>query len=834
MNLRPSAPSWPIGSGEMARCIRAFNWSGTPLGALDNWPSSLRSTVDLLLPHGFAMIALWGTDLIQIYNDGYRKLMGPKHPAGLGQPTRDCWPEVWHINKPIYDRVWEGETFTLEDALYPLARSGAPEEIWLTLTYSPLRLERGEVAGILVTIVETTERHVADERRTRSEAALRESEARLAAVLEVLPVGVGVTDADGRVVMSNAGMRRFMPTGILPSRDRQRIGQWKACGPDGGPLAPEDFPAARGLRGERTVPGLKMLYRDDEGEEVWTSVAAVPLRDEEGGITGQVTVVSDIDAIQRSAEALRESEVRLRALVTAGSYSTYRMSADWEELLQLEGAGFLADTPKPSVSWLNLYIEPADRPKVLAAIRDAAQRKGTFELEHRVRRSDGRIGWTLSRAVPIFDRQGEIVEWFGAASDITDRREAEARLRELNETLESRVAERTEKLLQAEAALRQSQKMEAVGKLTGGVAHDFNNLLTIIRSSIDLLRRPNVPEDRRKWYLDAVSDTVDRAARLTGQLLAFARRQALKPEVLNVADRLRGVADMVDSVTGARVTVVTEMPEHPCFIKVDLNQFETALINMAVNARDAMNGEGMLTLRLTCGVALPAIRGHGGAPGPFARIALKDTGCGIAPEHLEHIFEPFFTTKDIGKGTGLGLSQVFGFAKQSGGDVDVASEPDQGATFTIYLPQVEIKRDQVAPEAEPGPAPGGADQQVLIVEDNVEVGRFAKQILEDLGYQPTLATNAEEALEMLKQDGVAFEAVFSDVVMPGMGGIALAKLLRARFPNLPVILTTGYSHVLAEDTEHGFELLQKPYSAQQLSRVLRRVTGAWRTRSGRM
>ncbi|MBP1181646.1 ATP-binding protein [Methylobacterium sp. PvR107] len=407
----------------------------------------------------------------------------------------------------------------------------------------------------------------------------------------------------------------------------------------------------------------------------------------------------------------------------------------------------------------------------------------------------------------------------------------EAQLRELNATLESRVAEVVDERAIAEEAMRQSQKMEAVGQLTGGVAHDFNNLLTIIRSSVDFLRRPDLTEDRRRRYMDAVSDTVDRAAKLTGQLLAFARRQALKPETFEAGDCLRGVADMLDTVTGARIHVAVDLPDAACFIHCDRSQFETALINMAVNARDAMDGEGSLTLRLACGKRMPAIRGHAGSRSHFAAVSLTDTGTGIPREQLDRIFEPFFTTKEVGKGTGLGLSQVFGFAKQSGGDINVTSELGAGATFTLYLPEV------TAP-AEPADEPqtneadtDGAGRRILVVEDNVEIGRFATQILQDLGYTPEWAANAEAALELLGVDGDGFDAVFSDVVMPGMGGIALAEALRSRLPHLSVVLTSGYSHVLAEEGSHGFELLHKPYSAEQLLRVLRRICNRPSSRS---
>ncbi|MFA7943984.1 response regulator [Pseudomonas brenneri] len=405
-------------------------------------------------------------------------------------------------------------------------------------------------------------------------------------------------------------------------------------------------------------------------------------------------------------------------------------------------------------------------------------------------------------------------------------REGLSALADLNATLEQRVMERTTLLNQTEAALRQSQKLEAIGQLTGGVAHDFNNLLTIIRSSVDFLRMPNLPEERRQRYMSAVSDTVERASKLTSQLLAFARRQPLNPQVFNVGQRVQNIGDMLETVTGARIHVSVELPERACHVCADSSQFETALINIALNARDAMDGQGTLVLRLERDQPLPCIRGHGGSGKPFVAISLTDTGSGIAKATFERIFEPFFTTKEVGKGTGLGLSQVFGFAKQSGGNVDVASVLGQGTVFTLYLPQVEPEALlDCAIQAPLELDPDAVRRRILIVEDNLEVGRFANQILQDLGYQTVWATHAEEALEMIGPDARAFDGVFSDVVMPGMGGVALARELRRRRPELPVILTSGYSEELAKCGYDGFEFLAKPYSADQVSRVLAKAMG---------
>lgn len=400
-------------------------------------------------------------------------------------------------------------------------------------------------------------------------------------------------------------------------------------------------------------------------------------------------------------------------------------------------------------------------------------------------------------------------------------REGLAAFTELNATLEQRVEERTAALTQAEAALRQSQKLEAIGQLTGGVAHDFNNLLTIIRSSVDFLRQPGLSEERRQRYMGAVSDTVERASKLTSQLLAFARRQPLNPQVFDVGVRVRNIGEMLESLTGARIHVQVQLPEHPSHVCVDSSQFETALINIALNARDAMEGQGTLTLRVANVDSVPRIRGDAEIRQPFVAISLTDTGGGIPGNAFERIFEPFFTTKAVGKGTGLGLSQVFGFAKQSGGNVDVASTVGQGTVFTLYLPQVAPEAaQQQLPQEDHAALRDTALRHILIVEDNLEVGRFANQILQDLGYQTTWATDAEQALALAGPEAQAFDGIFSDVVMPGITGVAMAKLLRERRPDLPVVLTSGYSEELADSGYEGFEFLAKPYSADQVARAL--------------
>ena len=380
--------------------------------------------------------------------------------------------------------------------------------------------------------------------------------------------------------------------------------------------------------------------------------------------------------------------------------------------------------------------------------------------------------------------------------------------------------------LEAEQALKHGQRLEALGQLTGGVAHDFNNLLTVIRSSVDLLQRPGLAPERQARYIAAISDTVNRAAKLTAQLLSFARRQTLKPEVFDVGHCVRSVSDIVGTLTGAPVEIVIDLPDDPLYVDADAGQFETALINIAVNARDAMQGAGRLTITVRAADALP-----GAAPLPetagFVAVSIADTGTGIPADQFERIFEPFFTTKQVGQGTGLGLSQVFGFAKQSGGEVDVESVVGEGSTFTLYLPRVA--GNGAVPIVTPVEAAvvDGHGMSVLIVEDNRDVGQFATDALGELGYATVLKSSAADALAELAQHASRYDVVFSDVVMPGMTGIEMAQQIRARYADLPVVLTSGYSHVLAQNGTFGFELLQKPYSIEQLSRVLSKV-GQWR------
>ena len=316
----PPAPRLQARLDGMAARIARHDWASTPLGAIERWPPHLRATVDLMLAHGFPMIVLWGEQLVQLYNDGYAEILADKHPGGLGQPTRECWPEVWHINGPLYTRVWQGETLTFEDKLYPLVRRGRLEDIWFTITYSPIRGEEGRINGVLVTMFETTAAHLALAAREREEQRRRESERRLELAFRMLPVGLCIVDLDGRMLLSNDQMRAYLPSGKVPSTDAENLHRWRGWHADGSTVGPEDFAIARAMRGETVVPGLEFQFLHEDGRARWTRVAAAPLRDADGEVTGVFAIAVDIDDLKRAAERqsvlLAELQHRVRNIMS--------------------------------------------------------------------------------------------------------------------------------------------------------------------------------------------------------------------------------------------------------------------------------------------------------------------------------------------------------------------------------------------------------------------------------------------------------------------------------------------------------------------------------------
>jgi PAS domain S-box-containing protein len=420
-----------------------------------------------------------------------------------------------------------------------------------------------------------------------------------------------------------------------------------------------------------------------------------------------------------------------------------------------------------------------------------AAREGRFEAEGRRVRKDGSHFWANAVLDPIRDEDGALIGFAKITRDITERRQAQ------------------EELEEARASLFQAQKLQAIGELTGGIAHDFNNLMTVIRGSAELLRATDLSAEKRERYLTAIIDTADRAAVLTSHLLAFGRRQPLKPEAIDLNLRLDAFAEVVSRTIGSRIEVSLDLAKGLWPVEVDSTQLETALLNAAINARDAMPMGGRLTL------SSRNVAGKGGAPDTVC-VSVGDTGGGIEPEVMERVFDPFFTTKPVGKGTGLGLSQIHGFAAQSGGRAEIESTQGEGTRLHLFLPRAEAKAAAGPPiEAE---VAGGGGAVVLLVEDNDQVRDFAESLIAELGYRVLSAASGEAALLILESEPV--DLLFTDVVMPGMDGIALARRARDLRPDLPVLLASGYSEQVATGGASEFETLAKPYGVETLGRAL--------------
>lgn len=419
-----------------------------------------------------------------------------------------------------------------------------------------------------------------------------------------------------------------------------------------------------------------------------------------------------------------------------------------------------------------------------------ATRDGRFEAEGWRLRKDGTRFWANAVIDSIRSPDGRLLGFAKVTKDITEQKRAQEELEAARETL------------------AQSQKLQALGELTGGIAHDFNNLMTVIAGASDfLLKNPGLPPEKQRRYLKSIAETSERATNLTQHLLAFGRRQAIRPIVIDLSLRLDAFGEMIERMLGSMIKVELDLQSRSALVEVDPTQLETALLNAAVNARDAMPDGGTLILSTQDCV-------HDDRPAVC--IGIADSGVGIPAEALSRVFEPFFTTKEVGKGTGLGLSLIHGFAEQAGGRAEIESTPGQGTLLRIVLPRTGKLPSESARKESSAEIPSGL--RVLLVEDNIQVRDFAAELLEDLGCKVATANDAAEALSALELDG--FDLVFSDVVMPGLSGIELAQQIMEKRPGLPVLLATGYAGSMQQEAHDCFEIVAKPYDVTSLRHAI--------------
>jgi len=433
---------------------------------------------------------------------------------------------------------------------------------------------------------------------------------------------------------------------------------------------------------------------------------------------------------------------------------------------------------------------------------ETARREGRFEAEGWRVRKDRSTFWCSVVIDPVHDDRGQLVGYAKITRDITEQKE------------------HREKMQEARDAMHHAQRMEAIGRLTGGVAHDFNNFLTAIWFSAEFVKRnPNLPASLMR-YVGIIIDTTDRAAQLTRQLLAYAKKQPLQPHVFDVRDSLSSMRQLFETSVGSSVAISYEFGPGNCTIFADPGQLESSLLNLVINARDAMPRGGQIKISARVVAAVTANKEKLGLKGPHVALSVQDSGVGIEQDVLGHVFEPFFTTKGQHENSGLGLSQVQGFVRQSGGDVAVDSVLGKGTVFTLFLPAANPPAASEAPAAADSVQRVPARKNVLLVEDNRIVGEVVAALLSELGQRLTWAVDAEGALRELDERSGGFDLAILDVVLPGMNGMDLASQVRNRWPGIRIVLASGYSEAIAGPRAMGFEVMQKPYSIEALTRFL--------------
>jgi PAS domain S-box-containing protein len=541
-----------------------------------------------------------------------------------------------------------------------------------------------------------------------------------------------------------------------------------------------------------------------DGTRFWAIALIEAIRDPSGSLVGFAKVTRDITERRAEREALRESERRFRLLVqSVVDYAIFMIDrqgfvSNWNGGAQ-RLKGYRADEIVGR-HFSSFYTEEDRADGLPARALWTAEHEGKFEAEGWRVRKDGTRFWANVVIDPIWDEAGELIGFAKVTRDITERREAQRKLEE------------------SQALLLQAQKMEAVGQLTGGVAHDFNNLLTIILGGAEVaLRRSS--DERVQRILGNIRDAAERGASLTQQLLAFSRRQTLQPEVVDVRRLLTGTVELLRRSLRADIEVRLEIAADVPPLRIDPRQLELALLNIGLNARDAMAEAGTITVGAK---RVPGSPGGAKEDGSAVEIFVTDTGAGMPKEVRDRAFEPFFTTKEVGKGSGLGLSQAYGFAQQSGGSIAIESEIGRGTTVTFRLPAAE---EEAAGEAA---APEGAvvaanGRSILLVEDEPAVAAVAEQMLADMGHRVRTAADARAALAIL-ENGEPVDLVFSDIMMAGgMNGFELARAIRTRHPKLPILLTTGYSDAAASAGAAGFPIVTKPYREIEIARSIERL-----------
>jgi PAS domain S-box-containing protein len=792
---------------DMRARVQEFDWAATQLGPMQRWSPSLKWSVELVLASGFLMSVRWGPDLIMIYNDAYGALLGDRHPGALGQPLREIWPEIYGELGALNQAILRGErdSFFAEDHPWRIHRYGIPEDARFTISYSPIPdvSASNGIGGVLATVFETTERvrnekalHVLTDRlESEVEQRTRERD-RIWKVSEDL---LGVANFDGYFLSANPAWTNLLGW----SEDEVKSLHVNEL------RHPDDAAAAIAARRQlaRGMQNLRIENRFRHRDGSWRWIAWTMTTDQ-----GLIYVSGrHISAEKKSAEELRQSDQQFRALVAGVTdYALYMLSPTGVVSSWNAGAERIKGYAADEIIGRNFsqFYTPEDRkaglPNRTLAIAAAT---GRFEAEAWRMRKDGSLFWANVVVDAIRDEFGKLVGFAKITRDITEKRNAQ------------------EALERAHEQLAQAQKMEALGQLTGGVAHDFNNLLMVVSGQAQsLLRRTTDQKNIRS--LQAILTAASRGEALTRQLLTFSRRQTQNPRTVHLGQTVAAFHDVLASSARGKIDLRIDIPQDAWPVSIDIPEFELALVNLVVNARDAMPEGGSITVSAE-NVTLRGTETVDSLKGEFAALTINDTGAGIPPEVLPKIFEPFFTTKSPDKGTGLGLSQAYGFVQQSGGGIAVRSQVGQGTRVTLYLPRSHAAVTAVIPETTTQSY--GEGQTILVVEDNPDVKTVATTLLEQLNYRTVAVDDAKSALDFLAA-GKFVDMVFSDVMLPGdLDGLGLAKTIGKRYPQIPVLLTSGYAKAL--NGQHGMPILRKPYQISALAEAVRSTLEASGTKS---
>jgi PAS domain S-box-containing protein len=664
---------------------------------------------------------------------------------------------------------------------------------WALAVMQTVRTPSGEHVGFAEVTRDATEREAAHR-------ALLESERRFRILVEGLTdYAVYMLDPSGIVTNWNPGAQRikgYAADEIVGQHfSRFYTREDRAAG------LPARVLAVAAQEGRYEAEGWRVRQ---DGGRFWASVVVDAIRGENGELLGFAKITRDITERRQAQEALSESERQFRLLVNGVTdYALYMLDPNGIVTNWNSGAqrikGYLADEIVGQ-HFSNFYIEAERAAGVPARALHTAMTEGRFEAEGwRVRKDGGRF-WANVVIDPIRDEHGKLIGFAKITRDITERRDAEIALQQM------------------QAQLVQAQKMEALGQLTGGVAHDFNNLLMIVSGYVQTLKKATPDDAKAQRAAEAIELAVRRGESLTRQLLTFSRRQSLNPVVVELHGSIDALRGMLASALGSSITLAASIARDVWPVEVDPNELELALVNVTLNARDAMPRGGIITIAAE-NMRLEPSDTPQNIAGDFVALTVVDSGQGIAPDILPKVFDPFFTTKGTGKGTGLGLSQVYGFAHQSGGAIDIKSEINRGTVVTLYLPRARLQQPTAA--SEDGVATGPAPGSVLLVEDNPDVADVSAMLLQQLGYVVTAVSDAAAAMAALTER--KFDAVVSDIVMAGaMNGLDLARAARKRDARLPVLLVTGFSTV-ADEAAREFPVLRKPYQVADLNRALARA-----------